>query len=101
MTAFEYLKKTEKKRTKELLQFLSFASVSAQSKHNKDVAACADWLKAHLTQIGFKTKLYPTKGHPVIFAEYFVDKKTTDRIVLWSLRRAAAGTARSLENSAV
>ena len=75
MTAFQYLKTTEKQRTNELLQFLSFPSVSAQSKHNKDVAACADWLKAHLTKIGFKTRLYQTKGHPVVFAEYFVDKK--------------------------
>ncbi|MEE8403921.1 MAG: dipeptidase [candidate division Zixibacteria bacterium] len=75
MTAFEYLKKTEKQRTNELLGFLSFASVSAQSKHNQDVLDCANWLKAHLTKIGFKTKLYPTKGHPVVYAEYFVDKK--------------------------
>lgn len=75
MTAFEYLQKSESQRTNELKKFLSFPSVSAQSKHSKDVADCANWLKAHLVKIGFKTKIYPTKGHPIVYAEYIVDNK--------------------------
>ncbi len=75
MTPFEYLKKTEKKRMEELFQFLSFPSVSAKSEHKKDVAACARWLSDHLKGIGFKAKTMPTGGHPVVYAEYLVDKK--------------------------
>jgi len=74
MTPFSYLKKTQNKRRKDLFTLLSFPSVSAKSEHKKDVAACAGWLKKHLTDIGFKSKIYPTKGHPIVYAEYFVDK---------------------------
>jgi len=75
MTPFEYLEQSEKQRTDELFMFLSFPSVSAQSKHKQDVQECANWLKAHLDQIGFKTTMYPTVGHPIIYAEYFVGVK--------------------------
>ncbi len=78
MTPFEYLDQSEKQRTDELFKLLSFPSVSAQSKHKQDVLDCANWLKSHLEQIGFKTTMYPTAGHPIIYAEYFVsDKKPT------------------------
>jgi len=75
MTPFEYLDKTEDKRRKELFKLLAFPSVSAQPKHKKDVAACGEWVRKHLADIGFKAKLHKTKGHPIVFAEYFVDKK--------------------------
>lgn len=75
MTPFQYLKKTEKKRLAELFKFLQFPSVSAKSEHKKDMVACAGWLKDHLKQIGFKARTYPTKGHPLVFAEYKVDKR--------------------------
>ncbi|MEW5993958.1 MAG: dipeptidase [Candidatus Zixiibacteriota bacterium] len=75
MTPFEYLKKTQQQRTKDLFAFLSFPSVSGKSEHKKDVAACARWLSDHLTQIGFKSKVMPTGGHPIVYAEYTVDRK--------------------------
>ncbi len=75
MTPFQYLKKTQKKRMSELFSLLEFPSVSAKSEHKKDIVACASWLRDHLRQIGFKSKLCPTKGHPLVYAEYMVDKK--------------------------
>ena len=75
MTPNEYLKKTEKKRLDDLCAWLRFASISARSEHKKDLVACAGWLKKHMRGIGFKAKVYPTAGHPVVYAEYFVDKK--------------------------
>lgn len=74
MTPFEYLDKTEKKRHADLFKLLAFPSVSAQPKHKKDVAACGDWVRKHLSKIGFKAKLHKTKGHPIVYAEYMVDK---------------------------
>ena len=74
MTPFEYLEQSEKQRTDELFKFLSFPSVSAQSAHKQDVLDCANWLKDHLDQIGFKTTMYPTAGHPIIYAEYIVSE---------------------------
>jgi len=75
MTPFQYLKQTEKRRRRELFKLLSFPSVSAKSEHKKDVVACARWLSNHLKEIGFKSKVMPTGGHPVVYAEYKVDKK--------------------------
>ncbi len=74
MTALEYLKKNEVKRMKELFEFLKFPSVSAKSEHKKDMKNCAEWLKKHLADIGFKARVYPTGGHPVVYAEYKADK---------------------------
>ena len=74
MKAFEYLQESESQRTKELIEFLSFPSVSAQSAHKQDVENCADWLKKHLEDIGFKTKMFPTSGHPIVYAEYKVNE---------------------------
>jgi acetylornithine deacetylase/succinyl-diaminopimelate desuccinylase-like protein len=75
MTPFEYLKKTEKQRMKDLFEFLSFPSVSAKSEHKQDVADCARWLNAYMNKCGFKSRIYKTKGHPLVFAEYKADKK--------------------------
>ncbi|RKX19814.1 MAG: dipeptidase [Candidatus Zixiibacteriota bacterium] len=75
MNSKEYLKKNEKKRMRELYEFLKFPSVSANPVHKKDIKDCAEWVKNHFKNIGFKTKTYPTKGHPVVYAEYMVDKK--------------------------
>lgn len=70
MTPFEYLKKTERQRMKELFTFLSFPSVSAKSEHKNDVKACAQWLVSHLKGVGFKARTHPTKGHPIVYAEH-------------------------------
>jgi len=75
MTPFAYLKKTEKKRMKDLFDLLKYQSVSAKSGHKKDMVACANWLKDHLKGIGFKAKVYPTGGHPLVFGEYTIDPK--------------------------
>ena len=75
MTPFEYLAKTEKQRHADLFKLLRFPSVSAKSEHKPDLKNCANWLKDHLNGIGFKAKTYPTGGHPLVFAEYFVNKE--------------------------
>ncbi len=75
MTPFEYLEQSEKQRTDDLIKFLKFPSVSAQSKHKQDMVNCANWLKEHFDNIGFKTTVNSTNGHPIVYAEYFVNSK--------------------------
>ena len=70
-----YLQKNESRNLKELIHLLSFPSVSAKSEHKRDLINCANWIKDHLTEIGFKAKVYPTGGHPLVYAEYLVDPK--------------------------
>jgi acetylornithine deacetylase/succinyl-diaminopimelate desuccinylase-like protein len=64
----DYLKKNEARFIRELCDYLRFPSVSAQSRHKKDLAACANWLVTRCRDIGLETKLCPTPGNPVIVA---------------------------------
>ena len=64
----DYLKKHEARFIRELCDYLRFPSVSAQSKHKKDLSACADWLVKHCRDIGLATKLCPTEGNPIVVA---------------------------------
>ena len=52
----------------DLFDFLSFPSVSTDSKHKGDVLACALWLQSKLDSIGLTTELHETPGHPVVVA---------------------------------
>lgn len=65
----DYLKKNEARFINELCDYLRFPSVSAQSKHTKDLAACANWLVKRCRDIGLETKLCPTEGNPIVVAK--------------------------------
>ena len=54
----------------DLFEFLRIPSISANSEHNGDVRAAADWLHKKLAAIGFATETLPTAGHPVVLAEW-------------------------------
>jgi len=70
MDTKEFLDQNKQTRVDELFEFLRFPSVSAKSEHKKDVLACAEWLKNHLTnKIGIESNIMPTAGHPVVYGE--------------------------------
>lgn len=62
-----------KKRRDQVLEdyktFLRFESVSSEPEFKDQVLACADWVVQFLKQIGFQVQLWPTSGHPTIFAQ--------------------------------
>jgi len=64
----DYLRKNQTRFVRELCDYLRFPSVSAQSKHKRDLAACAKWLRDHCRQIGLDAKLCPTRGNPILVA---------------------------------
>jgi acetylornithine deacetylase/succinyl-diaminopimelate desuccinylase-like protein len=68
-SVLDYLKRNEARFIAELCEYLRFPSVSAQSQHKKDLAACADWLVERCRNIGLETKLCPTEGNPVVVAK--------------------------------
>jgi len=74
MNPREYLDSKKESRLEELREFLRFPSVSAKSEHAKDILACAEWLASHMEKIGLKTRIMPTGGHPVVYAEYIKPK---------------------------
>ncbi len=57
---------------KQILQdffsFLSFSSISTDPHYKQDIEQTAEWLKKYLEKIGLKTEIWPTEGHPVVFA---------------------------------
>lgn len=58
----------------ELLDLLRIPSVSARSEHKADMAHCAEAVKTRLTEAGAaKVEIYPTEGHPVVYAEKIID----------------------------
>lgn len=62
------LKKTEALANYET--FLRFQSISSEPAFKNQVLACADWVIDFLSTIGFEVELWPTTGHPTIFAKY-------------------------------
>ena len=62
----DYLETNNQKFVEELIEYLRFPSVSAQSKHKIDMTNCAQWLASHGRSIGLKTKVHKTSGHPIV-----------------------------------
>lgn len=63
---------------KELFTFLSFPSVSTDSKHRQDVRDCAEWIVRKLSAMQLVTELHETPGHPIVIArnKHHADRKT-------------------------
>src|SRR4051812_13537501 len=53
--------------------FLRFPSISTDPHFKPQVHQAAAWVKEYLTKIGFKTQLWQTNFHPVVFASHIVD----------------------------
>ncbi len=72
----EYQKNNEEKFLQELITLLKIPSVSANSNHNADTAACAEAVKKALLDAGCThAEVCKTKGHPIVFAEKIIDEK--------------------------
>jgi acetylornithine deacetylase/succinyl-diaminopimelate desuccinylase-like protein len=70
-TAAAYQEEHYERFLQELTEFLSIPSVSTDPSNAGDVQRCGEWLAAHLKKIGMeKTVLYPTAGHPIVYAEH-------------------------------
>lgn len=52
----------------EFYTFLRFPSVSSESDHQPSMLTCMQWIIKTLKEMNFETEIWPTKGHPVIFA---------------------------------
>ncbi|MBA2687968.1 MAG: dipeptidase [Gemmatimonadaceae bacterium] len=65
-----FFDKNDARMEQELFEFLRIPSVSAKSDHNAETARAAEWLCKSMEKVGLKAKVYPTKGHPVVVAEW-------------------------------
>lgn len=58
----------------ELKGLLRIPSISSSSAHTADMATAAEYVKNNLLQSGVDTaEIYPTAGHPVVYAQKIID----------------------------
>ena len=70
MSAIEdYLAEHHDRFEEDLCGLLRIPSVSTDSKYAGDVLKAANWLVAHLGEMGLDVELIETDGHPIVYAE--------------------------------
>jgi acetylornithine deacetylase/succinyl-diaminopimelate desuccinylase-like protein len=70
----EYLEKNKDRFLHELLELIRIPSVSADSRHKEDMKTCAEAVcRSFLGAGASKATIYPTAGHPVVYAEKIID----------------------------
>ena len=70
----EYQDKNKDRFLNELLELLRIPSISAKSENKEDMVKCAAVVQQHLLEAGVdKATIYPTDGHPIVYAEKIID----------------------------
>ena len=70
----DYQSENKERFLEELFGLLKIPSVSAKSEHKGDMLICAEAVRKRLTEAGADSaEIYPTKGHPVVYAEKLID----------------------------
>ncbi len=55
----------------QLKEWLRIPSVSTLSAHKPDIRRAAEWIRAHLVEIGMtRCEIFETAGHPIVYAEW-------------------------------
>jgi acetylornithine deacetylase/succinyl-diaminopimelate desuccinylase-like protein len=69
-----YQEKHQERFLNELLELLKIPSVSADNSHRGDMLRCAEVVRKSLVEAGVnRAEIFPTQGHPVVYAEKIVD----------------------------
>jgi len=70
----DYQEKNKDRFLEELLALLRIPSVSARTENKDDMLTCAEAVKKSLVDAGATTAtIYPTEGHPIVYAEKMID----------------------------
>ena len=71
-----YIDRNKERFLSELFELLRIPSVSSMAAHKPDMEKAAAKYAEFLLAAGCeRAQVYPTKGHPVVFAEKIIDKK--------------------------
>jgi acetylornithine deacetylase/succinyl-diaminopimelate desuccinylase-like protein len=78
----EFIKTNEKRFLDELFDLLKIPSVSADSKHQKDMIRTAEFIRDKLLAAGAeKVEICPTTGHPIVYGEKIINPELPTVIV--------------------
>lgn len=70
----DYQEKHKERFLNELLDLLRIPSVSARTENNQDMITCAEAVKQSFLDAGADSAvIYPTEGHPIVYAEKNID----------------------------
>jgi len=69
-TLLDYYSTHQERFIAEWKEFLSFKSISTDPAFHKDCVECAQWVRQHLANMGFKAEVWETASRPVVFAEH-------------------------------
>jgi len=64
-----YVESNKKRFLDELKAFLHIESISTLPEQKQTCAECAEYVRSELARIGFAAKIFPTVGHPIVYAE--------------------------------
>ncbi len=65
----QYVETNSHKFLEELETFLKIPSISTLPERKQSCAECADYVRAEIVKLGFGAKIFPTAGHPIVYAE--------------------------------
>ncbi|GIX04472.1 MAG: hypothetical protein KatS3mg114_0341 [Planctomycetaceae bacterium] len=65
----DYLQRERSRFEEELCAWLRYRSISADPQYRDELHQAAEWIHRHFLELGFSSRLVPTAGHPVVFAE--------------------------------
>ncbi len=69
-----YIEENKERFLEELFGLIRIPSVSSKSEHKPDMRKATEYIKKSLTDAGAdKAGVFPTDGHPVVFAEKIID----------------------------
>ncbi len=67
-SVFDYLKAQNTRFIRDLCDYVSIPSVSAQPSHASDMQRAAEWIRDHARGIGLEADLHVTPGNPIMVA---------------------------------
>lgn len=69
-TLRDLIKKHQTQLRDDYFTFLRYPSISSEPEFKDQLLECAGWLTDYLKKMGFEVEIWPTSGHPTIFATY-------------------------------
>ncbi len=83
-TALDFSHQNRQKFLEILSGFLSIPSISTLPENKKDILSAAEFVAKYLSKLGMNNiKIMPTKGHPVVYADYLLAGENAPIVLIY------------------